>query len=773
MININYECQDSGKIAAIPVGEQQTGDNSALPATADSMAADSVDAAGPVPMDTGDELPPPKPKVPFMWPEGLHVTFDNTGSDCKNGHVFRFLGMLVALGVFCYITVSTLLVGHTHDIVDQMFSVWSRQLNVENAPTLEALHALFCKKYATQIYELKDMLDKIKATSQKDCMPSVSPPVADRLVFLAKELGVQPMMILQSCVANTETWCYKNVPNISKPHVFYIVKEMVPADDSDPLGPKVEGVSMYNRFLARSFEDRTVNHKPEYSKVRFGPWTTRCTLLRADEVPTIDPLRVPPMPIDTEFVELCLDQHGKEGNLTPADRADFDAQLNKFDAATAELKASCAECARFVTQLDEIGPIHRPKNATAEQKKTANAQSKLRSDLKSGLYRHMNAVRHESLVMRGWWTKWIERVHTVIRPYYIARGLVASPTPEQLRLSGRLQHPDDLVRDRWEPLVRRVRVDALCERDFGLPNVGDFVLTRCNDPHQPFGLGEVVNHNGLQLEPQGEAEEGLGTGAAAEGDGGEGEAAASRAEGEEEGHQSIAAAAAPARARPSRPTANRRSYVGCDDGADQADSDAEPARAEGAPPQARQAAKSKGAAGRKRAASTSERRNKSATSSKISRKSAGAAAASSAVAEAAAKPTEFTVRWWDFVEATGTDAVQPNDPSHLNMAMAAAASDDAPLSAAGTIAAAATTMRGGHFARLPLTAIEHWRTVQYAAAGTLFTDTLVQRDQLIWWGSKRAVLTGTAKLQQKVWQKIVIDLCEPNDVDAPSSSGSA
>jgi ABC-type lipoprotein release transport system permease subunit len=90
-----------------------------------------------------------------MWPEGLHVTFDNTSGDCKNTGTFRFLGMLVALGVFCYITVSTLLVGHTHDIVDQMFSVWSGQLSSNNAPTLEVLHTLFRNKYSSKIYEVE------------------------------------------------------------------------------------------------------------------------------------------------------------------------------------------------------------------------------------------------------------------------------------------------------------------------------------------------------------------------------------------------------------------------------------------------------------------------------------------------------------------------------------------------------------------------------------------------------------------------------------------
>ena len=222
----------------------------------------------------------------------------------------------------------------------------------------------------------------------------------------------------------------------------------------------------------------------------------------------------------------------------------------------------------------------------------------------------------------------------------------------------------------------------------------------------------------------------------------------------------------PVRGRPSRSTAYRQLYAGCDGGADE--SDAEPERAEGAPPRSRPAAATKSmgaaAAGRKRATSKGNAR-KTAVTSKVSRKSGGAAAASSAVAEAAAKPTEFTIRWWDFIADTSADAIRPNDPHYLNMAMQAAATDDAPLSAAGSIKAAATTLRSGRFARLPLAAIEHWRTIKYAAAGSELEDTIVQREELIWWDSKRSILTGAARLQHKVWTKIVIDLCEPNDVE--------
>jgi hypothetical protein len=66
---------------------------------------------------------PPYPAngLALKWPQRLHLTFDNAGGECKNQWMFRFLGLLVLHGVFQFITVSTMLVGHTHDIVDQLF----------------------------------------------------------------------------------------------------------------------------------------------------------------------------------------------------------------------------------------------------------------------------------------------------------------------------------------------------------------------------------------------------------------------------------------------------------------------------------------------------------------------------------------------------------------------------------------------------------------------------------------------------------------------------
>ena len=51
----------------------------------------------------------------------LYNQLDNTARENKNSTVFSYLSMLVNQRVFSKVKISFLLVGHTHDHIDQMF----------------------------------------------------------------------------------------------------------------------------------------------------------------------------------------------------------------------------------------------------------------------------------------------------------------------------------------------------------------------------------------------------------------------------------------------------------------------------------------------------------------------------------------------------------------------------------------------------------------------------------------------------------------------------
>lgn len=58
-------------------------------------------------------------------PEVLYLQLDNSCRENKNQIVFGYLNMLVELRIFQKVKVGFLLVGNTHDHVDQMFSHFS------------------------------------------------------------------------------------------------------------------------------------------------------------------------------------------------------------------------------------------------------------------------------------------------------------------------------------------------------------------------------------------------------------------------------------------------------------------------------------------------------------------------------------------------------------------------------------------------------------------------------------------------------------------------
>ena len=58
------------------------------------------------------------------FPQHLVLMSDNTVAQAKNQHVFIFLGLLVARRKFSTISLNFLMVGHTHEHIDQLFALF-------------------------------------------------------------------------------------------------------------------------------------------------------------------------------------------------------------------------------------------------------------------------------------------------------------------------------------------------------------------------------------------------------------------------------------------------------------------------------------------------------------------------------------------------------------------------------------------------------------------------------------------------------------------------
>ena len=85
-------------------------------------------------------------------PPTLYLQADNCYAKNKNQFMLAFLSMLVLCGVFREIYLYFLPSGHTHEDVDQMFSVFRKELNISSAELPEDLLALLCSSIVNLIW---------------------------------------------------------------------------------------------------------------------------------------------------------------------------------------------------------------------------------------------------------------------------------------------------------------------------------------------------------------------------------------------------------------------------------------------------------------------------------------------------------------------------------------------------------------------------------------------------------------------------------------------
>jgi hypothetical protein len=80
-------------------------------------------------------------------PQVLYLQLDNTSCENKNEIVFGYLSVLFEMGIFQKVKAGFLLVGHTHDHFDQMFSRFSVTLKRKNVGSLPSLIECIKKEY--------------------------------------------------------------------------------------------------------------------------------------------------------------------------------------------------------------------------------------------------------------------------------------------------------------------------------------------------------------------------------------------------------------------------------------------------------------------------------------------------------------------------------------------------------------------------------------------------------------------------------------------------
>ncbi len=109
-------------------------------------------------------------------PREFYVQLDNCSRENKNHYLMAYLESLVAWDVFDVVEASFLPVGHTHEDIDQIFSVTSSRLRVNDAVTLSDLHFQLSQTLGgrTRVTEMKRVLNWSGLCSQENCIKKLT-----------------------------------------------------------------------------------------------------------------------------------------------------------------------------------------------------------------------------------------------------------------------------------------------------------------------------------------------------------------------------------------------------------------------------------------------------------------------------------------------------------------------------------------------------------------------------------------------------------------------
>ena len=454
------------------------------------------------------------------WPPRLHICFDNAVGENLNQNVFGYLAQLVHCGIFLEVTVGTLLVGHTHNINDQLFSVWSRWLNVNRCMTLSEMKQKFESRYTGHVradgprplssddakMDMESVGVSFGAQSEMMHIPKDQPRSLVKLIQSESQKQnedlrrsgqlAHPLVERLTQSANVAGWLgdlvgKRDINNRFKDqgkcHTFALSKD----ENGD--------TCLWSKFLWEAEIDYpTLEHIYKFNDVVYR---MKAVMVHANEGITEDPLALPPVSFDTSGVRQLLKTLDFEKAITELELKEYDDILKGLDKKISA--EQCAECSRLSSDLQKIGVIHHlAKDADDATKKLNIERTKARSTKQAQLSAHLDprnmlgdsaaatAFReaHQWALMSGWWTDWTKTRVPLIQEHWknegisISRPQVLDPGGLEQR-RGFLKHPENSSK---EEKYRKNRTDQECVIAKGQPSVGQIVAVRAeSEPGKP------------------------------------------------------------------------------------------------------------------------------------------------------------------------------------------------------------------------------------------------------------------------------------------------
>jgi hypothetical protein len=149
-------------------------------------------------------------------PDNLYLHLDNCWRENKNKYVLGIAHMLVERGVFKKVKIAFLPVGHTHNIVDQMFSCFARALKKTMFTTIPELHEI-CR----QSYKQSAGACGKRWEIGKNYVRQKREQCSCEMQFVHMEHVLE----MASWGPLLRTYLAKNITGISKPRYFYVKRD--------------------------------------------------------------------------------------------------------------------------------------------------------------------------------------------------------------------------------------------------------------------------------------------------------------------------------------------------------------------------------------------------------------------------------------------------------------------------------------------------------------------------------------------------------------------
>ena len=443
------------------------------------------------------------------WPKRLHICFDNAVGENVNQNVFGFLGALVHHGVFLEITVSTLLVGHTHNICDQQFSVFSKFLNRHSCLTLSEMHRAFetCYKGRVKDASATEPADpasceqteaaSLSATSEKSFYDShVFPQKIAKDIHRqnkqAREDLAQAKPLVERLQQSVDASGWLSTSGVNQ-DCFFKIKD-------------------YHEFaIGKNSEKKTclfrkyvVNAEVMYSKFPHnfehnGVMYRKCDVMfEKDAAIGLDPLFVPYSRVPSDELSQLITKLETEKlfDRRPELLAEWSETIKQFKEQEQEQKDGCAECKECFDGLRAIGTLHKPEKSADQKTKeqysqATTARAKLQGALREHLAEPESRATHK--VADGWWTSWIKERIPKIQEYRRKEGILMEEVDRAcpLPFTGHMLHPADHTPAEHD---RFARVDARCMEHVGPPLKDHFIILRAlrEENKPPFWIAKVL-----------------------------------------------------------------------------------------------------------------------------------------------------------------------------------------------------------------------------------------------------------------------------------------